>query len=315
MTIGFDKDLYVLPFDHRATFYTKLFGWKGTPTPEQTAQVAAAKQVIYDAFQAAIAAGVPKEKAGILVDEQFGSAILRDCAKNKYFTASPAEKSGLDEFDFEYGEDFAKHIEAFQPTFCKVLVRYNPEGNAALNERQAVRLKLLSDYLHGKSRSMYMFELLVPAEKAQLDRLKGDKKAYDLEVRPGLMVQAIQQLQDAGVEPDLWKIEGVDRTEDCERIVAAARRGGRNKVGCIVLGRGEDDNKVREWLATAAPVDGFIGFAVGRTVFWDALVEWRDKKITREAAVKEISRRYQEFVKIFEEARTSRREEDRRKLA
>ena len=315
MTIGFDKPLYVLPFDHRATFYTKMFGWKGTPTPEQTAQVAAAKQVIYEAFQAAVAAGVPKERAGILVDEQFGSAILRDCAKNRYFTACPAEKSGLAEFDFEYGEDFAKHIEEFQPTFCKVLVRYNPEGNADMNQRQAARLKLLSDYLHAKGRSMYMFELLVPAENEQMERLKGDKKAYDRELRPKLMVQAIQQLQDAGVEPDLWKIEGLDRIEDCEKIVAAARRGGRGKVGCIVLGRGEDDQKVREWLATAAPVDGFIGFAVGRTVFWDPLVEWRDRKITREAAVSEISRRYQEFVSIFEEARTSPRIEDRRKLA
>jgi myo-inositol catabolism protein IolC len=315
MTIGFDKPLYVLPFDHRATFYTKMFGWKGTPTPEQTAQVAAAKQVIYDAFQAAVAAGVPKEKAGILVDEQFGSAILRDCAKNQYFTACPAEKSGLDEFDFEYGEDFAKHIEEFNPTFCKVLVRYNPEGNQALNERQAARLKLLSDFLHGKTRSLFMFELLVPAEKAQMDQLKGDKKAYDLEVRPRLMVQAIHQLQDAGVEPELWKIEGLDRSEDCEKIVAAARRGGRNKVGCIVLGRGEDDKKVREWLATAAPVPGFIGFAVGRTVFWDPLVDWRDKKITRETAVNEISRRYQELVSIFEEARDSRRMEELRKPA
>jgi myo-inositol catabolism protein IolC len=315
MTIGFDKPLYVLPFDHRATFYTKMFGWKGTPTPEQATQVAAAKQVIYDAFEAAVAAGVPKEKAGILVDEQFGSAILRDAAKKGYFTSSPAEKSGLDEFDFEYGEDFAKHIEAFQPTFCKVLVRYNPEGNHALNQRQAARLKLLSDYLHGRSSSLYMFELLVPAEKEQLDRLKGDKKAYDLEARPRLMVQAIHQLQDAGVEPDLWKIEGLDRSEDCERIVAGARRGGRDKVGCIVLGRGEDDKKVREWLATAAPVPGFIGFAVGRTVFWDPLVDWRDKKITREAAVDKISCRYREFVSIFEEARSSRRMEDRRKLA
>jgi myo-inositol catabolism protein IolC len=308
MTLGFDKPLYVLPFDHRATFYTKMFGWKGIPTPEQTAQVAAAKQVIYDAFQAAVAAGVPKEKAGILVDEQFGSAILHDCAKNQYFSACPAEKSGLAEFDFEYGEDFAKHIEAFQPTFCKVLVRYNPEGNDAMNQRQAARLKLLSDYLHGKSRSLYMFELLVPAENAQLVQLK----AYDREVRPRLMVQAIQQLQDAGVEPDLWKIEGLDRREDCEKIVAAARRDGRDKVGCIVLGRGEDDSKVGEWLATAAPVPGFIGFAVGRTVFWDPLVDWRDKKITREAAVNEISRRYREFVRIFEKARTSPRMEERK---
>src|SRR5262249_6040108 len=160
----------------------------------------------------------------------------------------------------------------------------------------------------------FMFELLVPPEKGQMDKLKGDKTAYDVEVRPRLMVQAIQQLQDAGVEADLWKIEGLDLSEDCERVVAAAQRGGRNKVGCIVLGRGEDDKKVREWLATAAAVPGFIGFAVGRTVFWDPLVKGRNKKITGEAAVKEISRRYQEFAGLFEEARAPRAEE-RRKLA
>src|SRR5262249_17264977 len=156
------------------------------------------------------------------------------------------------EFDFEYGADFAKHVEAIQPTFCKVLVRYNPEGDTALNQRQTARLKQLSDYLHGKSQSGFMFELLVPAEKAQLDRIRGDKQAYDVEIRPPLMVQAIQQLQDAGVEPDVWKIEGLDRREDCEQVVAAARRGGRDKVGCIILGRGEDDKRVHEWLTTAA---------------------------------------------------------------
>ena len=212
--------------------------------------------MIYDGFKAAVAGGVPKAKAGILVDEQFGAAILRDAAKHGYSTSCPAEKSGQDEFDFEYGEDFGKHIEAFNPTFCKVLVRYNPEGDKALNQRQAARLKRLSDYLHAKGKSMFMFELLVPAEKAQLDKVKGDKKAYDLELRPGLMVQAIQELQDAGVEADVWKIEGLDRREDCAKIVAAARRGGRDKVGCIILGRGEDDKKVREWLTTAAPRAG-----------------------------------------------------------
>jgi myo-inositol catabolism protein IolC len=305
MTPGFDQPLYILPFDHRGSFQTKMFGWTGTLTADQTAQIAAAKQVIYDAFKAALAAGVPKEKAGILVDEQFGAAILRDASKHSHSTSCPAEKSGQDEFDFEYGEDFAKHIEAFNPTFCKVLVRYNPEGEKDLNQRQTARLKRLSDYLHGKGRSRFMFELLVPPEKAQLDRVKGDKKAYDLEMRPGLMVQAIQQLQDAGVEPDVWKIEGLDRREDCVKIVAAARRGGRNKVGCIVLGRGEDDNKVRQWLATAAPVPGFIGFAVGRTTFWDPLMDMRAKKMTRDAAVTEIARRFRSWVDIFEKARAA----------
>jgi 5-dehydro-2-deoxygluconokinase len=147
-----------------------------------------------------------------------------------------------------------------------------------------------------------MFELLVPAEKAQLEKLKGDKKAYDRELRPRLMVESIEQLQDAQVEPDVWKIEGLDRREDCAKVVATARQGGRDKVSCIILGRGEDDKKVREWLTTAAGVPGFIGFAVGRTDFWEPLVHWRDKKTTREAAVNEMARRYREFVDAFEKA-------------
>jgi myo-inositol catabolism protein IolC len=302
MTIGFDHLLYILPFDHRGTFQSKMFGWKGTLTAEQTAEIAATKQVIYDGFTAAVAAGVKKDNAGILVDEQFGSAILADAAKNGYSTSCPAEKSGQDEFDFEYGEDFAKHIEALKPTFCKVLVRYNPEGEPALNTRQAARLKRLSDYLHA-SGHMFMFELLVPPEPAQLQKVGGDKKAYDLQLRPQLMVRAIHQLQDAGIESDVWKIEGLDKAEDCEKVVAAARRDGRDKVGCIVLGRGEDDKKVREWLTTAASVPGFIGFAVGRTTFWDPLVDWRAQKVTREAAVAEIGRRYREWVDIFEKGR------------
>jgi myo-inositol catabolism protein IolC len=302
-THGYDNPLYVLPFDHRGSFETGMFGWKGALTPEQTAQIAAAKQVIYDGFKTAVAAGVPKEKAGILVDEQFGAAILRDAATRGYVTACPAEKSGQEEFDFEYDGDFAKHVEAFRPTFCKVLVRYNAEGDQALNRRQAARLKRLSDYLHSESRSLFMFELLVPADKAQLEKLKGDKKAYDLELRPRLMVQSIEQLQDAQVEPDVWKIEGLDRREDCERIVVAAQRNNRENVGCIILGRGENDEKVHQWLTTAASVPGFIGFAVGRTVFWEPLVALRDKKTTREDAVAEIARRYQTFVDDFETAK------------
>jgi 5-dehydro-2-deoxygluconokinase len=299
MTIGYDNPLYVLPFDHRATFSKTMFGWKGPLTAEQTAEIAAMKQVICDAFQDAVAGGVPKARAGILVDEQFGSAILRDATRKGYIASSPAEKSGLDEFDFEFGPDFARHIEEFQPTFCKVLVRYNPEGDKELNRRQTARLKQLSDYVH-KSGRLYMFELLVPPDKSQLDRLKGDKSAYDLQLRPALMVQAIRELQNSGAEADVWKIEGIERKEDCQKVVAAARHGGRDRVGCIVLGRGEDDKKVRQWLTTAAGVPGFIGFAVGRTVFWDPLVNYRATKITREAAVAQIAASYREWVDLFE---------------
>jgi myo-inositol catabolism protein IolC len=300
MPRGYDRPLYILPFDHRDSLQTKMFGWQSPLSDAQTAEIALAKKVIYDGFLAALAGGVSREKAGILVDEQFGAAILRDATSNNIVTACPAEKSGQEEFDFEYGEDFARHVEAFDPSFCKVLVRYNPEGDHALNKRQAARLKRLSDFLAAHGRSRFMFELLIPAEKMQLDRLRGDKKAYDVETRPRLMVEAIQELQDRGANPDLWKVEGLDRREDCQCVVTAARAGGRDNVGCIILGRGEDDRKVREWLGIAAAVPGFIGFAIGRTVFWNPLLAWRSKQATREQTVAEIARRYREFVDLFE---------------
>ena len=300
---GFTQPLYILPFDHRGSFETGMFGWKGALSHEQTAQIAEAKQVIFEGFERAIAEGVPKEKAGILVDEQFGSAILRAARDKGFHFAMSAEKSGQEEFDFEYGEDFAAHIEEFQPTFSKVLVRYNPGADAAMNRKQAARLKRLSDYLQGAGGARFMFELLVPATKDQLAQCGGDKKAYDLDQRPALMVKAIEELQSAGVEPDVWKIEGLDRREDCEKIVAAAKAGGRENVNCIILGRGEDDAKVHQWLSTAASVPGFVGFAVGRTDFWDPLVNMRSGKITIEEAIAEMARRYREFVDVFEGAK------------
>ena len=281
-----------------------MFGWTGTLSAEQTATIAAAKRVIYDGFTAAVAGGVPKEKAGILVDERFGAGILRDATHGGYITCGPAEKSGQDEFDFEFGDAFARHIEAFAPTFCKVLVRYNSDGDAAMNRRQTARLHRLSDYL-SSSPSKYMFELLVPAIPTQLQTLGGDTQAYDRELRPALMVRAIRDLQDAGVEPDVWKVEDVDRREDYERITAAARRDGRSDVGCIVLGRGESEPHVHAWIATAAAVPGFIGFAVGRTTFWEPLVALRDEKISRDVAVADIARRYRQWVDVFEQARST----------
>jgi myo-inositol catabolism protein IolC len=305
MPRGYDRPLYIQPFDQRSSLQSKMFGWQSPLSEAQTAEIAGAKQIIYDGFLAALAGGVPKERAGILVDEQFGAAILRDATARSITTACPAEKTGQAEFDFEYGEDFASHIEAFDPTFCKVLARYNPGGDRLLNKRQAARLRRLSDFLAARDRSRFLFELIVPPEKTQLDELNGDRNAYDVELRPHLMVQAIAELQDRGVEPDVWKVEGLERREDCERVVAVARSGGRRNVGCIVLGRGAGDQKVRQWLETAATVTGYVGFAIGRSVFWDPLVAWRSKQATRDQTVAEIARRYRQYEDLFERKHAS----------
>ena len=304
MALGYDGKLYILAFDHRGSF-VKRFGIEGQPSPEEAARISDGKHLIFEGLVVALERGAEAQVTGGLVDEQFGgpTRVPEEIKERGIKLAMPVEKSGQDEFDFEYGDEFGAHIEAFDPSFAKVLVRYNPEGDQTLNRRQAARLRRLSQYLHDHSRSRFMFELLVPPEQRQVDGVGGDTKAYDRQIRPWLMVQAIQELQDAQVEPDIWKVEGLDRYQDCETIVATARRGGRDHVGCIILGRGEDARKVRDWLTTAARVPGFIGFAVGRTVFWDALVAWRARKTTREEAVAEIARRYKEFVDTFETAR------------
>ena len=299
MITGYDKPLYILPFDHRHSYITGVFHWQEPLTPGQVAQIVASKQVIYDGFKAAVADSVVRDRAGILVDELFGATLLQDAAARRYITCVSTEKSGQDEFDFEYGDDFARHIEAVNPTFAKVLVRYNPEGDAGMNARQAERLRRLSDYLT-KTRRLFMFELLVPAEPAQLEHLRGSRAAYDRELRPALMIDAIRALQDAGVEPDVWKIEGLDRREECERIVGVARRDGRTTVGCIVLGRGSDEQAVVRWLTVAAGVEGFIGFAVGRTTWLDAVIKWRAHTVNREIAVAHIAKRFREWAAIFE---------------
>jgi 5-dehydro-2-deoxygluconokinase len=304
MTAGYDQPLYLLPFDHRHSYGQEVFGFHEPLTPEQIAIVAASKQVIYDAYKLALNAGVPKDRSAILVDEEFGAAILRDAHERGYNFAYPVEKSGQHEFDFQDGDAFGKHIEEFDPTFVKVLVRFNPADDPALNKRQIERLKRVSDYCVKHDR-WFMFELLVPAETKQLDKLGGDHAAYDLEVRPRLMMTAIEQLQDAGIEPDIWKIEGLDRHEDCVAIADAARRNGRDHVGCIVLGRGEDEKKVIEWLEVAATVPAFIGFAVGRSTFLDPIVKYRAGELTPDAASKKIADRYREWITVFQRARAA----------
>jgi myo-inositol catabolism protein IolC len=303
MKPGYVKPLYLLPFDHRDSYVRDMFGFQFPLTIDQHKKVVASKQLIYDGFLAALNSKALRSSAGILVDEQFGAEIIKDAIKRNLTSAISVEKSGADEFEFEYGDDFAAHIELFKPTFVKVLVRYNPEGDGDLNERQSAQLLKLSDYCQAHHQHL-MFELLVPATRAQLAWYAKDKNVYDRKCRPELMVQAICELQDAGIEPSVWKLEGLDTREDCEKVLEAARRNGRNEVSCIVLGRGADEKKVAEWLTVAAAVPGFIGFAVGRTTFWHAIEAFESTSITREVAVSRIAERFLMWVSIFENAQS-----------
>ena len=298
MTLGYDKPLYLLAFDHRDSFEKGLFGTKEPVSADVRAGIVDAKELIFEAHLEVVKEGrVPASAAGVLVDEEFGYSVARKAKAEGAPLAMPVERSGQDEFQFEYGEDYAEHIEAFDATFVKVLVRYNPEGDVELNERQAQRLARLSRWLRKHDRKL-LFELLVPPTTEQLDRCE-DAATYDNELRPSLLIEAIRSLQTADVEPDVWKIEGLDRAEDCKRAVTQARHGGRDRVVCIILGRGADEAKVLHWLQVAAPVTGFDGLAVGRTVWYDALQGFLAGQVSREDAVHQIAGRYKEMYDTY----------------
>jgi myo-inositol catabolism protein IolC len=307
MALGYHGKLYILAFDHRGSFQKKMFGIEGDPTPEETDTISDAKKLIYEGMELAVERGVDAQATGVLVDEQFGSDIPTLAKEHGLKLAMPVEKSGQEEFDFQYDADFGKHIEQFDPDFNKVLVRLNPEGDEEMNERQLGRLKELADWLHANDR-LFLFELLVPAEDHQLESVGGDTDRYDAELRPELMRRAIEQIQDYGIEVDIWKIEGVESREDAEMLIRQTRSGeGREGVTSVLLGRGASDDKVDHWLQQAAPVEGFIGFAIGRSIWWDALKGFLGGDLERKAAAEQIADNYLRFIKVYDDAESSAR--------
>jgi 5-dehydro-2-deoxygluconokinase len=299
------KELLILAFDHRASFTEKMFEIKNRqPTSEEKRQIEDYKKMIFEGFTLAVERNVPKEIAGLLVDEEFGAGILREAKRVGLTFAMPVEKSGQEEFDFEHGENYPRHIEEFDPTFAKVLVRYNPAGDATLNQRQLQRLRRLSDYLQ-QTKKPFLFELIVPPTPKQLSELGGSKEAYDQLMRPKLMVESMKTIQAAGIEPVVWKLEGVDKSESAKAVVEQAQRNGR-KVGVITLGRGESKEQVQKWLKVGAKILGIIGFAVGRTIFWQPLLEHKTGKISRNEAIERIALNYTEFSNLWLDERKRR---------
>jgi myo-inositol catabolism protein IolC len=307
MALGYDGKLYILAFDHRGSFQKKMFGIEGEPDEEQTKTITDAKHLIFEGMELAVERGVDAGATGVLIDEQFGGEVPGQAKSEGLKLAMPVEKSGQEEFDFQYDSEFGAHIEQFDPDFSKVLVRYNPDGDAEVNERQLGRLKELADWLHDNDR-LFLFELLVPAEDSQLEKVGGDSDRYDAELRPELMRQSIHNIQDFGIEVDIWKIEGVDKREDAEMLAEATRRGeGRENVKSVLLGRGASDDKVDHWLRQSAGVEGFIGFAIGRSIWWDPLKAFLGGDLERSAAAEQIAGNYLRFVKVYDDAEAGAR--------
>ena len=275
---------FLLAFDHRDSLMRTFFDMSEEPGKAEIASAKQMKTVIADGLLAAINRyRVDAADAGGLVDATYGGLAIDRLRVAGVRVAVPVEASGRRELMFEY-PDWRARLDAIHPTWAKVLVRYNPTGDAAMNERQRDRLHELQAAVRTLGVG-FLFELLVPPEPAQRD------PDFDAQVRPGLVVRAIDELRAAGIQPDLWKIEGFERREDCESVAAVAG------APCVVLGRGADAEAVERWLRAGAGV--FDGFAIGRSIWWEPARGFVDDASQREAAVDAIAERYGHFVDVF----------------
>ena len=297
---GYSSDLYILAFDHRGTLTKGLLGVEGrAPSNDEVARVSSMKDIIFDGFLEARNQGIEGGDPAILVDEAFGLQVQEKAKEMGIKFAAPVEKSGQKVFDFEYGDDFGEKIKEVNADFVKILVRWNPDDDADTRQVQGERIKILSDWLDENERK-FLLEFLVPASKQQLESVGSDQARYDSEIRPKLAVQVVEEMRERGADPDIWKIEGLDTTDDCENVSKVIKDGGREDVIAVVLGRGANDEKVNEWLRSGSSVDGYKGFAIGRSIFWDSLKGWHAGERSREEAVSEIANSYLSFISVYQ---------------
>jgi len=292
-----DDPLFIMAMDHRASFGKTLFDVKDdNPDPAQLAAMKSAKRLIFEGLRAAQPA-VTYGRVGVLVDERYGQDVIDAAAGGPFVLAIPVEASGHDWFTLEWGDQWLAHVQAVRPDYAKVLVRDNPDFGAAEREQQLTRLAQVSSGLREVGVPL-LYELLVPATAAQLDRVGRDAAAYDRDLRPGLVARVIADNQAHGVEPALWKVEGLETVGAAQQVAEQATAGGRS-TDLIVLGRDAPAERLDHWLAVASQVGAFVGFAIGRSIWEEAIraYEASDRgDAAASAARDQIAERYLGFV-------------------
>jgi myo-inositol catabolism protein IolC len=286
--------LFILAMDHRGSFGKALFGVRhDSPTPDQLGRMTAAKSLIFAGLQQA-SSSLSRGRAGVLVDERLGSAVI-SAARGSVVLAVPVEASGHDWFTLEYGDQWLEHVRTVRPDYAKVLVRDNPAFPSADRSAQLDRLAAVSAGLSSAG-VPFLYELLVPASDDQKASVGGDLDRYDRDVRPSLVAQVIADNQRAGVEPTLWKVEGLETADAAAEVAAQARSGGRD-ADLIVLGRDAPTERLDHWLEVASGVEAFVGFAIGRSIWEDVIGRHNSGALSDADAAAEIAERYLGFTR------------------
>jgi myo-inositol catabolism protein IolC len=301
-----NRVLLILAADHRDSLERGLYGLYGLtapPTPAQAARISADKLLVYQALLGA-AAWLPVQiQPGVLIDEQYGASVaeLASQSAGAVSLCMPLEASGQEWFRFAYGADWQQHAGSFAADYAKVLVRDNPGLDPACREQQARRLGQVSAWAARTSRSLIL-ELVVPATGADKEATGGIMHRYNDELRPGHTLRIMEYLQDYGVEPTFWAVKGLDRHDDAVAVAAMAQRGGR-RARCLAGGGQASHDRLEHWLQVAAPIPGWAGFAIGRSIWWDPLRAHLRRLSTAGEARRRIRAAYLHYARYYLTAR------------
>ncbi len=237
--------------------------------------------------------------AGLLADATYGAGALRSAAGGGLFTAVAVQASGKRWFEFER-PDWRDRAVATGAGAVKVSLRWNPDDPVDRRSAQTAALRDVAGWAAGRDRPL-LLELLVPPTEVQLAGFHGDVAAFDRRLRAELTVRAIGQVRAADVHPRWWAVGGLETVAECAAVAAAA-----GDAGCLVVGDGGDPARVDHWLAAAAPVAGFTGFAIGRSAFWPALGDWADGAAGSDDTIARIRDAYLHAVDVWTRARGDR---------
>lgn len=282
------KSLFILPFDHRTGFAQNMLGFSEELSEAENNKVKEYKHIIYSAIDNAVNLGIKKENIGVLVDEVFGLDILIDAKNRGFVTIQTVEKSGKDKLEFQY-DNWQEHLLKIRPSFAKVLIRYNIQND---NQDQLNKLKELSDFLKSNNISLLIEPLMQKSKDIEQD-------IYDRQERYKDLIIMIKEMQDYKIDCEIWKIEGLYKKEQYEMVIKQIKSGNRADVGVVILGRNESKEHVIQWINAGKNVEGIIGFAIGRTIFWEPLINYRDGKINKEECIQKIAQEYFYYYKVF----------------
>jgi 5-dehydro-2-deoxygluconokinase len=279
--------VYMLAADHRWQ-WEEFCDARSIPRT----RIAGVKRLALDAFLIArdrvAAVG---EFGALLIDEQYASAVIADALRAGVTVGTPAEKAGA--FPLAWSSD--PFSAALTGAFVKVLVRYRPDDEEAIRAGQWEKLDALQTWCRDAGKPL-VIEVLVPRRQEAEDE-------FEASGRPAMLAGFIGDAYRRGLTPAFWKIEGTLAPEGARTIDTAIAA----HPACrqIILGKAADLGTIDRWFAAAAASTTAVGFAIGRSVFWEPSAAFLSGATTAEQASADICKNYVRLVAAWDRRRDS----------